>query len=105
MNGQGVSVPKSNVILNAQPASLEVLQAYQANPAVEVRYKAKAVSDGFALVATVGGHEYALERQRGGIRVFKSLNSVLSFVDAKFGVKRFAVEGDGWNSGQKEIAA
>lgn len=92
-------------ILNAKPMSLETMLNYQKNPHVSVSYKAKAVADGFALIAIIGGEENSLERQRGGVRVFKTLNALLSFLGSRFQVKRFVVEGDGWNPKQKEFAA
>jgi len=90
-------------ILNAKPMSLDTMLNYQNNPHVEVTYKAKAVADGFALVAMISSLENALERQRGGTRVFKTLNALLSFLASRFGVKRFVVEADGWNPKQVEI--
>jgi hypothetical protein len=95
----------NRVVINSPLMSLEVMQSYQANPHVVVQYVAKAAGDGFALLAVIGGDEHALERQRGGVRIFKTLNAVAGFLSRSLGVPRFKVEADGWNPKQKEIAA
>lgn len=90
-------------ILNEKPMSLETMLNYQNNAHVAVSYKAQAVGDGFALIAMIKGEGNALERQRGGTRIFKTLNSLLSFLSGRLGVKRFEVEADGWNPKQIEM--
>lgn len=79
------------VVLNAEPRSLEVLRTLENNPHVVLTYRAQGVSNRWALVAVMGREEYALEKQRGGVRLFKSLDALASFLERALGVHHFEV--------------
>jgi len=80
------------VVLNAKPRSLEVLRTLENNPHVVLTYRAQGVSDGWALVVIMGRKKYSLEKQRGGVRVFKSLDSLDAFLDRALDVTRYEVD-------------
>ncbi|MEJ1374528.1 MAG: hypothetical protein RPV21_01935 [Candidatus Sedimenticola sp. (ex Thyasira tokunagai)] len=93
-------------VLNEPLMSFNTMGAFQKNSHIDVKYIAKAMGDSFILLAVIAGESHLLERQRGGVRIFKTLNAVVSFLSRFFKVTKFEVEAEGWNKTKhKEIAA
>jgi len=84
------------LVINSELMSLETMAKFQKNSHIVVQYVARAAGDGFSLIALIGGDEHTLAQQRGGARIFKSLNAVASILARSLGVSHFKVEAEGW---------
>ena len=86
-------------VVIALPAIKEPSLRELIGASIAVRVVIRGVGQGFLIVAYIGDQERVLERARGGVRLFASLDTAASFVH-EIGLPRFTVDMSDYHPGR-----